>query len=84
MLHEDLAVGLDLAAGLENVLHDLFGLRTLFKLDEHLQCHEVDACVLDTGGLFCGLLLEVCAVCAVDIDLVALFLFYKFLSKLND
>ena len=69
----DFAVGLDLAAGFEHVLHDRFGLGPVLKFHGHFEGHEAHHCVLDTGGLLRRLLHEVCAVGAVHFDLVALF-----------
>lgn len=62
----DLAVRLDLFAGLENALHDVLGISALGELHDHLLGHEIHGRVGDAIGLLCGLLHQVRAVCAVN------------------
>ena len=68
-----IAVVLNLAAVAQHLLHDLVLVRTVLKLNRHLEKHEVDRGILDPSVFFRSLLHKQRAVRAVNIDIVGLF-----------
>ena len=73
VLQEDFAVILDLFAVRQHLGHNRLGISAVLELDNHLQSHEVDSSLLDTGRLIGGNFHLVGAVCAIHIDLISLF-----------
>ncbi len=69
----DHAVGLDLSAGLDELCHDLVNVGAVVEGNGQLLCHVIDGRVGHAGGASGGIFHEICAVGAVNFDLVGLF-----------
>ena len=72
-LQLDFAVGLDLLASLENVLHHGLGICAVCKIHDHLLRHEIDGSLCNALGLVGSFLHEVGTVGTVDFDCIGLF-----------
>ena len=72
-LQKDLAVGLHLFAGLDDILHDACRFHALVKFDNHFLGHKVDGGRTNAGTLAGCVLHQVGAVRAVHFDFIRLF-----------